>query len=957
MAGQRHSASRLTVGIGELLVVVELLERHIEAQIIDGVLDSGREGRGAVVVLEAAAGLGKTALLRYASEAATAAGMVTLRARAAELERDFAFGVLRQLFEPLVTREGDRLLIGAAAATAGLFKSDPAPGDSDCGGALYPLLNGLYWLLVNIATTPVAIVVDDVQWADEPSLRFLGFLARRLEPLPVTVIVAIRAGEPADWTLLADITAADAVTIVEPKCLSPTAVAELVRQRLGPDVDNELCLACHAATGGNPLYVSEVLRALAREPAQPTGAAAAELAITAAGPNAIRPHVAARLRRLSPAAQRVAASAAILGDDTKPSLVAQHAEIDLSTAMAAIDALVQHGLLADQGQPAYVHALVRDAVMALIPPGARSEEHDRAARVLAAAGEPVERVASHLLRTVPQGQASTVQLLLQAADEVRRRGAPEGAAVYLSRARDEPPPVEQRAEVSRMLGNCLAYRLSLDDAERLLREAVTLAQTSEQRALAAFSLARFRNACGDPREAVDILLAATAATPAERAPMLAAAMEAELVGFARVDLHGRALMMERFTEYGARPDRAPEVVDAQGSLEAVFDGESAEVAVDLAVRALSGDRLPPDKSALWVAVHTLLVADRLDEADQYLERAVEHAADRGMLLPVALTRGYQARVALLRGELRQARAHVELGIEAAPGRHFALPLLQSTLVHLLIEDGKLDEADAVVASGVLAAGRLPGSSLEVWLLDARIRLRLEQDEPAAALADAREFGRIYQVWGAQRLLDVPWRLRAAEALAVLGDAAAAARLVAEHESLAETFGVARHIGLATAAAARLAEPADRIRLARRAVELLDGTPGRLDLARALEQLAAYEAAANDRRASRNTLRRAAEAALACGASDLAIRLRARLAAGGGRPPRIRVSGVHSLTPSERQVATLAAKRLTNRQIAERLYVTEKTVESHLSRVYRKLQVDSRIQLAAQLATATPEEHG
>jgi DNA-binding CsgD family transcriptional regulator len=936
-------------------VAVELVERGGELRAMRHAVRRCVAGHGGVVVVDAPPGLGKTALLRSASDLAADAGARVLWARAADLERDFAFGVVRQLFEPAVVQcraDFARLLDGAAATAAALFGLEQVP-EAAGGRSLYPVLNSVYWILVNLAErAPTVLVVDDAQWADTPSLQFLEFLGRRLDALPVTVIIATRTGEHTESHLLNDIMVGDRVVLLAPKTLSLDGVADLVRRQLGPDADAEFCRICHDTTGGNPLFLQELLRVLADDGVRPDCAAVD--AVRAAGPGAVRHHVVARLRRQPPEAQRVARALAVLGDGTDLGLVARQAGLSVPAAGDAVDSLVRHGFLEHRGPPAFVHALVRDAVLALLPPGALSEEHDRAARTLAAADERAERVASHVLRTAAAGDPRRVAALLRAADDVRRRGAPEGAAVYLRRARAEPPPPEHRSEVSRVLGNCEAYRLDFADADVHLREALATATTPPQHALAAFSLARFRNACGEPGEAVDTLRRAAEVLRDEQEPELRARIEAELVGFARVDLRRRAFFSERLAAYRADPHHLPEVVDAQSALEAVFGGEPATTAVARARSGLAGDRLPADKSALWVAVHSLLLADRLDEAERHLDRALDFAARRGMLVPVALARGYLARVAWLRGDLAQARSHVDMGLDVAAARHFALPLLHATLVHLHLEAGDAGRAEAVMASSALAAGALPRSSLQMWLHDARVRLRTEQGDGSAALVDALSSGRVNQEWGARAMADVPWRLRAAAVLTEQGDGSGrAATLVAEELRAARAFGVPRHIAAALRASARLAGGAAALRQVREAVDLLEDGPGRLDLARTLEHLGGLLGGA-DRDASRRMYRRAAELAVECHAEALAQRLRARLTAGGGRPPRVRLSGVHALTPSERQVAQLAAGRLTNRQIAERLFVTEKTVEAHLSRAYRKLRVESRVELPARLASAAPD---
>ncbi|MGH3768464.1 MAG: ATP-binding protein [Pseudonocardiaceae bacterium] len=937
-----------------------LVEREAEVRALERSLAELAAGRGGVVVVDAAPGLGKTVLLRHARDLALADGFRVLSARGAELECDFTFGVVRQLFEPALPKEHparERLFRGAAGTTVDLFAtldviSPSGDTPNEAPGPLYPLLNGLYWLLVNMAeTVPVVVLVDDAQWVDLPSLQFLGFLARRMDSVAVTVIITTRPGQHGDGGFLHDILVAEDATLLEPQNLSISAVAELVRRELGPDADDEFCAACQATTTGNPLFVRELLRVLVTGNVRPDATAAA--AVEAAGPGAIRRHVIARLQRQPEHAQLVARAVAVLGDDTDLALVACQANLPRPATADAAESLNRCGIFERVDPPAFVHAVVREVVLSVIPLAERSADHERAAIVTQAAGEPVARVASHLLRTTPSANQQRVGVLLAAADQARKHGSPESAAVFLRRARDEPPPAAQRSKISRLLGTCYAYQSAFAEAETHLREALSLATTPAQRALCAYSLARFRNACGEPGEAVELLVQATSELPAEQAPALAVELEAELIGIARVDLQGRELLVDRLARF--RPVPGPYVAagQAQLSMEAVLSGETAVPAVALARAALADGQLAPEKSAIWSAIHILLVADRLDEAQRRLNEALDTANERGLLISIGPIRGYLARVALLRGDLPQAQEHADLGAAAATGLHFALPLLHSTAVHLLVEDGRLAEAETVVEAGVLSASRPPRSFLHLWLLDARARLRAAQGDAAAALADAMCCGRSYAQWGTTRIPDVPWRLRAAEALVTLGDRDRAADLVAEETQLARAFAVPRHIAVALRTAALLADTSDARRLLLEAVDLLQDSPTRLELARTLEQLGEQHLQDGDRRSGREAIRSAAELALECRATAMVDRLRARLAAGGGRPPRLRVSGAHALTPSERQVAQLTASALTNRQIAERLFVTEKTVEAHLSRVYRKLGVSSRTQLAVHLAAVTP----
>jgi DNA-binding NarL/FixJ family response regulator len=939
-----------------------LLERDSEVLALERTFGGLAAGRGAVVVVEAPAGLGKTTLLRRAGDLARAAGFRVLTARGAELEQDFTFGAVRQLLDPVLAGQQDarqELFTGAASVTQDLLagaNTDAAAaadkGSHSATWSIHLLLNGLYWLLVNLAkSAPVVVLIDDAQWADSPSLRFLGFLARRIDAVAVAVVIAVRTGAHPEDALLDDILMAGGTTLLEPKTLSERAVAQLARSALGQDADDEFCTACHAVTAGNPLFVQELLRVLATSRIRPDAASVA--AVRAMGPDAVRRHVIARLRRQPDAVRGVARAVAVLGDDTNLALVARQAQLPPRAAAAASERLTRAGVFERDDPPRFVHAVVRDVVLSLIPLADRSGEYDRAAAVSREAGEPLARIASYLLRTAPAADPDRTKVLLAAADRARRQGSPGDAAVYLLRARAEPPVPELRSEVSRLLGNCRAHELVLADAEVYLCEALALADSPAQRARCAYSLARFRSACDEPGEAAGLLLQAIGDLPAELGPELPTQLEGELVGVARADLGRRAALLDHLSSFRQRPDKQAAVLDAQLAVEAMFAGEPADVAAAIARRALAGGHLPPDRSAIWAAIHPLIVADRLDEAERSLNQALEEAVRKGMLFPMSLVRGYLARVAYLRGDLEQARDHVDAAARSLHPPNVALPVLHATQVDLLVEQGRLTEADEILRVGMLSGDRAPATSWQLWLLGARTRLRAAQGDADAALADALTCERLYRDWGASRMLDVPWRLQAAEALQRLDAGDRAARLIAEHLLLAREFGVPRHIAVALRSGALLEQDAARaVPLLREAVELLRDGPARLELARAMEQLGMLLLDGGDRFEALAAIARAAELAAECRAAVMTERLRGILADRGARPPRLLLTGVRSFTSAERQVARLAATGLTNRQIAEQIFLSEKTIETHLSRAYRKLGIRSRTQLALHMANLT-----
>ena len=525
-----------------------------------------------------------------------------------------------------------------------------------------------------------------------------------------------------------------------------------------------------------------------------------------------------------------------------------------------------------------------------------------------------------------------------------------------------PPPTwpapELRSEVSRQLGNCEAYCLAFAEAEQHLREAVDLALTPVQRALSSFSLARFRNACGEPADAIGILAAAAAELPPDASPVLSVRLAAELLGFARVPVSGRPAFLgwlasfERGLEHGRRVwPPYPDVLAAQQAVEETSRaGGKAAMARTLADRALAGGRLPPDQSPFYSAITAMLICGDLDSSERYLETALAHATSRGLALTVAMLEGTLARVAFLRGDLAQALARISAGLSAATGTHFALPILRGVQIEVALESGDLAQAEeALAASGLGGQAEIPDSCFCFGLLYARARVKLAREDYPAALADFRECGRRYLGW-APPFLEFPWRSGTALALLGLGAGGAeeAAGLVAEELALARSFGAPRQLGAALTSAAAQAGGLAGSRLAAEAVTVLEASPARLDLARALEVSGDCLTSVGQRAQARTAYRRALQLALECRADPVAGRIRQRLAAGGGRPPRLWLTGVHALTPTERRVARLAADNLTNRQIAESLFVTEKTVETHLRSVYRKLAATARWELAAKL---------
>ncbi len=260
-----------------------LLERDREVERIGGCLSRAGQGRGGALVVEGPAGIGKTVLLAAGREVAEGQGFRVLRARGAELEREFAFGVVRQLVEPVVASERERvgLLDGPPWVAARLLGLPGVGGEVGVAAPCAPdpsfaVLHGLYWLCANLAAErPLALVVDDAHWADGASLRFLAFLLPRLEELRVAVLLGARPAEGGgSRELLAALTTDPATEVVTVGPLSTRGVVTLVTAGLGVEPEPGFAVACAEATGGTP-FLRTLVEALREERIAPVAAAAA----------------------------------------------------------------------------------------------------------------------------------------------------------------------------------------------------------------------------------------------------------------------------------------------------------------------------------------------------------------------------------------------------------------------------------------------------------------------------------------------------------------------------------------------------------------------------------------------------------------------------------------------------------------------------------------------------------
>src|SRR5215469_366555 len=469
-----------------------LLERERELETLRDGVDRACAGEGTLLLIEGPAGAGKTVLAREARAVAERARMMPLEAKGSELEQSFAFGVVRQLLEPVISKDPGQtdLFAGAAGPAARLFEpGERRPLDAAAG---FEALHSLYWLVVNIADrAPVLVLVDDCQWADQESLRFLAYLAQRIEGLPVTMLLTGRppdGGSDEAGSLWLQLASRPTTAALYPRPLSESAAVTLTRERLGADAAEEFCRACHTATGGNPLFLRELLRALAAAEVVPSAAAAN--AIQNVGPAVVSRFVLHRLAALGPAATELARAVAVLGDDSEPLLAGRMSGLSQDDAREAADDLVRADIFIPAERLGFVHPIVRAALYEDLAPGERQARHAAAAEALARESAPAERVTAHLLLAPPTGDLHRVGTLRLAADAAAHRGAPRAAATYLRRALAESPAEQDRGEILADLGRYEVATMQFEAAEEHLRAALASGATLATRADAASWMGR-----------------------------------------------------------------------------------------------------------------------------------------------------------------------------------------------------------------------------------------------------------------------------------------------------------------------------------------------------------------------------------------------------------------------------------------------------------------------------------
>ncbi|WBB61305.1 AAA family ATPase [Streptomyces sp. WMMC500] len=949
---------------------VPLIERDHELAVLEAAVTRCRRGAGQLLLIEGGPGMGKSALLAALRRRSEAEGCRVLQARSDESEGGFPYGVVRQLFEGWLASappdERCRVFRGPAGPARRLFEygpQDAPPVGRDAapsaGDRQHVLLNGLYWMCVHLAERrPLSLLLDDVWWGDAPSLRFLHYLATRLDSRPILLGVTTDPAQKGPRISGAHaVVSLPAAELLRLTPLSVSGVRACLAARLGEETGSVLGDACHQATGGTPFYLRELVDELAAA-ARPDGGPPPAALVPGLAPPRVVHGMLRRLRSLPAPAVALVEAMAVLGTEPGLTYAGGVAGIDQGAVAGALGALVDGGLLRPDLPPRFLYPVVRAAIYHSLPATRRNAVHARAAHVLARAAAPVDDIARHLLHADVTGNREAVALLRRAARKAVADDRPTAAVAYLTRALQEPPAAEDEVAVLTELGRA-EVRARLVAALDHLGQAMELSADPVQRGRIGLDLATGLVTADRVEEAVS-LLQQLREEVGDRDETLGGRLDVALVVTASQASHLRHIAKERLREL-ARTDAASPVAARLLALDepaaALRRGEPAARIGELTEKALAtvfADGLASydhEVSAqLWCRVAAVLVCcDLLGDAERLLTHALADAEETGAPIAADSYRAVRAWARYQRGRLAEAETDARHVLERADGAGLRSPMAVfavGALTRVLIARHELDAAAAVVRTHDFSAS-MRRSAIYVPVLFARGRLHGARGDVDTAVEDILHGCRLMEDWGLRN----PALLQTLDAAVLLnraGRTEEAGAMVERLRPRVRAFASRRVIAATLRVRGLTAAPGPAVRYLEEAAELLAGSEARLDHATVLVDLGAALRRCERWARARQTLHQGLAVARRCGAWGLVNDARSELSAMGVRV-RVAEEGNGTLTSRERRVAALAAEGIRNRDIAQTLFVTVKTVEWHLNRAYRKLGITSRHELPKALA--------
>ncbi|MFI9201294.1 AAA family ATPase [Streptomyces sp. NPDC053048] len=804
-----------------------------------------------------------------------------------------------------------------------------------------------------MADGPLAFLLDDAQWCPEATLRRVDFVLRRAAARPLFLIFAQRTdcGGPGTG-VLAEILGQGRCTLLELGPLDDTATGRLVTRTLGGSPDRSFVRRCAQLTGGNPQSLRRLLTALREKGVRPDAGGVQRLEAAGAGvlASTVPDSLAGRPRHV----RQVATALAVLGRADED-LLAVLSAVGGQRLAAAVETLRRDEVIVP-GPPGTPHTMsepVRSAVLADLPPGELRRLRARAARVLNDAGHPAADVAGQLVRLERLEEPWMLAVLREAAAEARGRGDTEAAVRYLRRVLDARPHDARSREIRLELAKAAAP-LRPAVALRHLRQALEEADGPLERAavaveygMAALGTRGAPDAVRALEHVLDGLRARQESAPTPAVRELRTSVEAALLVTAVNRKGTMAPVRERASSWPVPQGDTPaerRLLSVMSAYAALEDGPASRAAAP-ARRALRVEEAAPAGWWVFGASLVLGLADEVDEALAGLERSIRDSGARNepwmhvaALAGRSLTLHGIGDVAAATRDAREA-----VGLTAHGGRAAGSPMPHIALANALLTGGRPEQAAAA-----LDRVGTRGLDRDIWewhhYLYTLGRIRRELGDLEGALELWLRCGDSLEESGVRNPVVAPWWLPATTTLARLGRITEARDLVERITPRARRWGTPRAHGMGLIAAATVTPGRARLEPLAEAVEILAPSPARLEHAKASYLLGRGLLGHGDAPGARRNLRQAIEVATRCGYQSLAAVAHTALVTAGGRMPQLATSPLDSLTGSERRVAALAQGGVSNKEIAEALFITPRTVEMHLTNVYRKLDVRGRADL-------------
>ena len=946
-------------------ITIPLIERQGQVSAINDLLRRGLSGSGQLALIQGPAGIGKTRLLEETHRLALDFDAEVLSARGGELEQGHPLGLVLRLLEHRISKAPDDELPILFRGQAGFLKGLLTVGWSENTTAVndeFALMHSLYWLVVNLADRkPLVLLVDDLQWADEQSLRFFLYLAQRLQDLPVVLAATVRSGDPAAENDLFSHLMLQADLSLRLQELTVDGVRQFLQASLPPESQpaGSLIEETWSATRGNLFLLREVASTLKTRQA---GLRSESVPVDTA-PDKVARSVMLRISALGADAVALARAVSVLGTSTSLAVAAQVAGLAHDAAITAVERLSAAQILAADPELSFHHPLIRSAVYYKFSADERAAAHLAAAQLLHRSGARQEDVALHLMLAAPVPEDWATTSLHAAARSAGQKGAPATAARFLRRALEAQKPED--AADARLLVDLGMMEAAAGETEALthLERALERLDGPAERALAMYALGQTLFRYGRSAEALTVFRRG-ADDFASHDRELSLRFEAGYIASAAY-LFGRAReAFDRVKTLTSEPEAndistlSPAerlLVLHLAVFRAMSEPGSAQHAA-LALRVL-GDGLQlwretSDGMALSHTVLALTWCGAPREAIAVADKVLTDARLRGdslIFAEISLARGLAM---YARGRVDEAMADAQAAvIGMSRGWNSTVPAPQGLLAYCHLDRGEIDEAAEVLKGAENGLRDEQTRVLNVWFYMGRGRLRLAQNDFPGALDDFLQAGELLESNGYSNpgYMLLPWRALAAFSAHKLGRTEDAQILVDQDIDLAERFGLPSALGASIRYKALIADPAPDIDLLQKSVIVLDTKdPSLLELATSLLELGAAQRRVGERVRCRNTLRRALDLAHQAGATAIEKRAHEELLAAGARPRRPLIQGPNALTPSEQRIADLMAEGMTSRQIAEQLYLTLSTVEWHRRNIYRKLDVNSRHALKAAL---------